>query len=472
MQSIIPANRTLGTAARRAWLFRGPGSVVSAAAALAAFAAALGVIGADALWLVPLGERLAHGELPHAIPYAAAPTSGWRDVPAGAELVFWSLFHALGGARGLVVAQAVAAAAGFGFLARGLRLEASAGATLLASVIVLVGSLPNVVVTSIALFSLALYPLLLWLLESETRAPSRRIWLSVPLLALWGNLHGEVITGWGLLACYLVLARGRRAPWLSAAVLAGATAALFANPALWHTPRYYWAVLNSEPARKGTGLWAPLGAGGFDLVLVASAVILVAVGLIGGVRVHPWEAVALFGLAASTVQVARTGTWFLFLAAYPATRSLRMGDPRRRVVAVLTVMLGAAALALLVRGPPDPGSSSLAARAASTGRPVLAEAILGQQVALAGGRVWVDNPIDAFRRGDQSLYLAWLAGQPRGATALSHAGYVLVERRSIPGRLAAQDPRLSLVAASRGAVLYRVRPSTPDTERGRDAGTS
>jgi hypothetical protein len=423
---------------------------------LAGFVGALALIGADAFWLVALGERIVHGHLPRSIPYATAPTSGWHDVPAGAEVVFWSLYHALGGARGLAVAQAAAAAIGFGALAQGLRREGAAGAALPLSVLLLVGALPAVAVISLALFSLALFPVLLALLESETRAPSRRVWLAVPLLALWGNLHGEVLIGWALLACYLVLHRARRQPSLSLAVLGAAAAALFANPELWHTPRYYASVMHSVVARQESGLWAPLGTGILDVLLIAVAAILVAVSLAGGIRVHLWEGVALAGLAAETVHVARTGTWLLFLLAYPAARSLRLPALRPRLLAVIAVVLSAATLAVLVKGPADPGSTSLARRAARTGRPVLAEAILGQQVALAGGQVWVDNPIDAFRRADQQLYVDWLDGKPSGAGAVAHAAYVLVRPKSAPGKLAAHDPRLVRVAATPGGVFYRV----------------
>jgi hypothetical protein len=167
--------------------------------------------------------------------------------------------------------------------------------------------------------------------------------------------------------------------------------------------------------------------------------------------------VALVGLLAATVHVARSGTWFLLLLAYPAARALPRRSLRRRPIVLCVVVLVAAAAALLVKGPQEPGSSRLAALAARSGRPVLAEALLGQEVALDGGRVWVENPIDAFRPADQSLYLDWLAGKPSGAAALSHAAYVLVEAGSAPGRAAAADPRLRRVAANRGAVLYRVR---------------
>ena len=52
---------------------------------------------------------------------------------------------------------------------------------------------------------------------AEARAPSRRIWLLVPLLALWGNLHGAVLTGAAVAGAYLVFERSRRRPGESAA---------------------------------------------------------------------------------------------------------------------------------------------------------------------------------------------------------------------------------------------------------------
>jgi hypothetical protein len=433
--------------------------VVWAVAALACFVGAVGVVSDDALWLVSLGDHLAHGRVPHSIPYATASTAGWHNVPVGAELIFWSLFHGFNGIRGLAVAQAAACTIGFGALARGLRREATAGATLLISALVLIGSLSAVAAIGVSLFSLALFPVLLGLLESESNSPSRRLWLSIPLLALWGNLHGEVLAGWGLLTCYLVLDRARRQPGLSAGVFAAATAALFANPELWDTPRYYLGVLHNEVAKRASGFWTPLGTRPLDLVLIVVAAILVGVTLTGRVRLRLWEGVALVGIAAATVHTARTGTWFLFLAAYPAARSLRrhVGAPKPRLLAVAAAGLGAVAATALIRGPADPGSYSLARMAAVSGRPVLATSMLGEQVALAGGHVWVDEPIDAFRQADQVLYLDWAFGKPSGGAAVSHAAYVLVAPKSPPAKLAARDPRLVRVAATGGAVLYRVR---------------
>src|SRR5581483_3589555 len=229
-------------------------------------------------------------------------------------VVFWAAYRAFGGDRGLVLAQAAAAATAFGALACGLRREAGGAAALGVSLVVLAGALPAVAVTNVSLFSLALFPLLLGLLEREARAPSRRIWLAVPLLALWGNLHGAVLAGWALLALYLVLALARRAPARAGAVLAAATLALLAGPELWDTPRYYWGVFGNEAARRRVGLWTPLSTGAFDLLL--------ALALARARRFHRCEAVAIAGLAAATVDVARNGVWLLLVAAYPAARSL------------------------------------------------------------------------------------------------------------------------------------------------------
>src|SRR5262249_57239415 len=110
-----------------------------------------------------------------------------------------------------------------------------------------------------------LFPVLLALLERDASSPGRRIWLAVPLVAVWGNLHGAVLAGLGLLGAYLVFSRGRREPLLSGAVFAAAVVASCLTPALWNTPRYYGGGLRSGTARPGEGPGAaPRGRGGWS----------------------------------------------------------------------------------------------------------------------------------------------------------------------------------------------------------------
>ena len=422
--AVAAENGSAGLTESRGAMLRNPDPVVWAVAGSAALVGALGVIGTDALWLVPLGHEIAHGHLPSSIPFATAPTSGWHNVPAAAEL---AVLEPLPGARrGPRARRRPSRSCGsrvWRARVRGVRREGSSGTTLAVCGVVLAGSLPAVAVTGISLFSLALFPVLLALLEAETRAPSRRIWLAVPLLAVWGNLHGAAVAGLGLLACYLVLDRARQSWKLAVGVLLSGTLALFLTPALWNTPAYYRGVFRSEPARAGEGLWAPLGLGGFGVVLIVTAVVLAACAVRGGRRVvRLWEALALAGLVVGTIEVARNGTWLLFVLAYPAARALDLRGLPRRLLVGIAVVSGIVALSLLVGGPRDPGSETLARLAAHEGRPVLAQAVLGQQVALLHGKVWVDNPIDAFRRPDQRLYLDWADGRPSGAAAVSNAG--------------------------------------------------
>ena len=94
---------------------------------------------------------------------------------------------------------------------------------------------PALLIVRSQLFSLAFFPLLVLLLREEARRPSRRVWLLVPLVALWSNLHGGVLLGIAVAGTYLLLSRARQQPVVAAGVLAGMAIALFATPALAQT---------------------------------------------------------------------------------------------------------------------------------------------------------------------------------------------------------------------------------------------
>lgn len=428
-------------------------AVVVAAAILAATVAALGVVGADIDWLVPLGAIVSSGHLPSSIPPASAPTSGWHDALAGAQLLVWWVYSHLGGERGLVGLQMLAAAVGFGTLAFGLRRQArSLGAVLTVCAVIVLGDSEMLLVTRVSLFSLALFPLLLVLLEEDSRAPSRRIWLAVPLIAVWANLHGMVLVGACLVATYVALARGRREPLLAAGVVCATFVATCATPVLWDTVFYYRAVFENEAAARGTGLWAPLGTGGFDVLYVGAAIALL---LCSRGRLHPWEWVAVVGLGAASVHSGRLGVWVLFVAAFPAARSLRLRSPKPQLVLAVSFGFAVAAIFAVVDRPADP-AAALPRRAAALHGVVLADPLAAERVEADGGKVLVANPIDAFRRRDQSLYLDWLSGRPSGARAVARSSFVLVGAASPAGRTAARDGRLHRLAATGGEVLYKV----------------
>jgi hypothetical protein len=435
------------------------GPVELAVALGTALAAIAGTIGADSRWLVALGRVIVdRGRIPEGVPYASAPSAGWHNVPVLAELTLHGLTSAAGN-RGFLLAQVVAVAGALAILAWEMRRSGAddfAGALVLLAVVI--GALPALLIIRSQLFSLLLFPALVALLRSEVRKPSARVWLLLPLLALWSNLHGAVLVGLAVAAAYLVLDRGRRQPVVAAAVLGGAAIAVCATPALEHTPDYYLGVLHNEAARRGEQLWAPLSlSSGFDLIFLAAAIPLVVLAL----RTRPplWEAVAFAALAVLSVRTARSGVWLLFFAAVPAAQGLRFGSSRSLRLAGPALALSAAiAVFGIARGPLSTGAGKPLLEQAlqrAQGTPILAEGVLAEQVALAGGRVWMSNPLDAFSHRDQRLYLDWLAGKRDGDPALRRAPrVVLVLRDGDAAHRLGHDRRLHRIASDATAALY------------------
>jgi hypothetical protein len=418
--------------------------IAATVALIVAVAALLASVGADARWLAALGHVIMQrGSVPAGVPFAADPTSQWPNALVLAELAFNGLEQTLGD-RGLMLAQLIALVVALTVLARD-SVAGGAGpvGTCAALLLLGVGALPSLAIARVQLFSLILLPVVIALLRAQARRPSRQIWLVVPLLALWSNLHGAALVGLAVVLAYLLLSRARQQPLLSLCVGASAVAALCLTPALLHTVSYYHGVLTNVAAQRGQGQWGPLSLGApLDDVMIIAAV---ALGF-SAVRARPalWELAVILGLAAMTVNAERSGVWLLFVLLAPAGRTI---NPHRTwqglapVAAVVSVTLIAFAV---VRGPVAQGPSrALLAQALALahGTPVLAGDGIDEQVALAGGMIVAGNPIDAFSRPDQALYLDWMAGTPAGRGELTaQVRVALVERGSPSQRLMQATP--------------------------------
>lgn len=435
-----------------------------ALAAVGAATALLAQIGGDARWLPALGSEigLTRG-LPDGLPFAAAGSEGWKNVPVLAELVLHWLYAAFAD-RGLVLAQVAAVVAGFAVLARDLRAAKTGdAASALVLVATAVAAAPALLVVRAQLFSLALFPLLVLLLRSDARSPSRRVWLVVPLVAVWSNLHGAVLVGVIVTACYLLLGRGRRDPAVAGAVLCTSFAAVFATPALLGTASYYHDVLSGEVASRALQMWAPLSLRApLDLLFLAVAVPLCA----AAIRVRPpvWELATLAVLAAMAVHANRNTVWFALFVAVPAARAFDLAGRQTRVqrlALAAAVPLGIAIVVGLAQTPIQTAAGAALVRraaAAADGKPILADPINGEQLALAGQRIWIGNPLDAFDRRQQRLYLDWLEGRPQGDGELAAASCaVLVAIESKPQRGLARNRAYRELARDARAVLYERR---------------
>lgn len=429
----------------------------TAVATILAVSALLARIGSDAQWLAALGHVIVtRRSIPAGVPFAAAPTSHWPNVLVLAELIF-SALERTAGVRGLALAQLTAVAAGLVVLARDARAQgADPFGTSVALLLVAAGALPSLAIARVQLFSLALCPLLFALLRAQARSPSRGIWLAVPLLALWSNLHGAALLGLVVLVIHLALVRGRRPATALGVAVAGALA-LCLTPALGRTVAYYHGVLTNVAAERGLGMWGPLSLRSpLDLMtIVAAGALAWRIRRAGAPR---WEWAALAVLAVLTVRADRNGVWLLMFAAVPAARgpapirSLRMLTPIAAVASV--AILGVA----LARGPAPGGASPSLVRGAvalANGSPMLADGSIDEQVALDGGRIWAGNPIDAFSRPVQSAYLEWVAGARGGASAVAPAVRVVLVSRGSPAQaLMARMPGFVVQRTDHAVVVY------------------
>jgi len=345
-----------------------------------------------------------------------------------------------------------------------LRDMRAAGASDGARALVIVGipfaTVSALLVVRAQLFSLPLFALAVLLLRTEARRPSHRLWLLVPLVALWSNLHGAVLTGLAVATVYLLVDRLRRDRWTALGVLAASWGALFVTPAFARTGEYYLGVLHSEPAVSGFGLWAPLSLRNpLDVVFIAVAVPL----LWFAVRARPktWELVSMVLLAIATVHVGRNSVWLVLFVAAPAACGLRL----RGVASARGVLLASAwvvpivlLVAAISRAPMQtvagPALRGQAVRLAG-GQPILADSEDAEQLALDGRRVWIANPIDAFARNDQRAYLSWLQGRGAGDTLLRRHDVVLVQADSKAQERLARDDAFREVGRDAVAVLYK-----------------
>jgi hypothetical protein len=438
------------------------------AVALGAGACALlGSNGGDARWLAALGRTiLTQGSIPTGVPYAASPSVDWVNVPVLSELVFHAV-QSVGGDRALLLAQLVAVTVALTLLALGMRVfGASDAASALVLMLVFFAGVPSFIIVRAQLFSLVLFCATLLLLRAEARTPSRRVWLLVPLIAIWANLHGAVLVGLAIAAAYLVLERFRREPVVAVSVLVACCAALFITPAFAKSGSYYLGVLKSEAAQRGEGMWAPLSLHKpFDLLFILLAIPLLVFAYRSGLRI--WEFVCVAAFAAMTLQAGRNAIWLLCFIAAPAAHGLGKRFLRDFTVSLrplaLCAVVPAAFLAIgVLQAPKQDGAGkrvrSEAVRLAA-GRPILADGVDAEQLALDGRRVWIANPLDAFSRRDQRRYLDWLDASPAGDVLLREATAVLVARGSAPQQRLERDRSFRRAAVDAKAVVYVRVPS-------------
>lgn len=418
-----------------------------AVAGCVALVAPFARIGSDWDWLVAVGDVIRRtGSVPDHVPFAAAPSEGWHDVPVLGQLIASVLNEA--GATGVVMAHLVLVVLTWCLLlVQARRQGAGDAATAMMLVLVVLGSLTSWALVRLQTYSLPLFAGMLVLVVRQSRHPDRGIWLAPLLVLLWGNLHGAALLGVCVLGAYLLLDRLRLRPRETVAVGLASLLALLVTPQGVDTVTYYAEVFGNAAADRGEGLWArPDVTQPFDVLLLLAAAVMT--GLVLQRRRQVWEYVAVGGLVLATASSARHGVWLLCLLFVLAARrpeAVRPAVPRAPMLVLVSLTAVIAVPLVLVRGDAvasaDPAVVEAVAQEAGDAV-VLAPAPLVESLAVAGVTIWAGNPLDAFDRPVQEAYLDFLAGRSGMGEAIDGSGVVVTHddtdhARAVQAELAA-----------------------------------
>ncbi len=301
--------------------------------ALCWFAVVLLLIGPGLLtqdsWLTFVsGREVIRSGIPHTDSLAVITHArAWIDQQWLAQTVYYGAVR-LGGVGAAIVLQLVAllGTASVAMVAARRRGGSRRSVALVVSVLLLAAPWG----WDIRAQALAYLPflLVLWLLSEHRSAPGRAVLLVVPLLVLWANLHGSVLTGAGLVWLWAVplLARPRRllpSPRRTTVLLVvSAPLSLFASP-YGPSPRGYYHRLLVNPPFAGLILeWkrTPLAFHTAVFWLVVAGVIVV--GVLGRKGFSAFELLALAALSILAIDAVRNIMWFALAAAVVLPRAL------------------------------------------------------------------------------------------------------------------------------------------------------
>jgi hypothetical protein len=266
-------------------------------------------------WLALVGGRfVAHSGLP-STDSLTAWTAGvkWVDQQWLGQLIFYRLFQ-LGSLQLVMLTHVALLAAAFGLAMAAARWRGGSARS-----VALIGTLGLMTIIMSAQmraqsFAYVLFVIVAWLLVADAKRTSPRVYLTLPVLIVWTNLHGSVILGAALVALrgiFLWLERHR----LRGATLGiGAIVCLFASPYGLSLLGYYRSTAFNASFSRIVTEWQR----STPSLLTAAFYVLAFVGmwLVGrhGGRITRYEKVALLVTVIGGMLALRNMVWFCYLA--------------------------------------------------------------------------------------------------------------------------------------------------------------
>jgi hypothetical protein len=396
---------------------------------------------ADSFRDLYLGQWIAHHGIPHVEVFAIANRGRpWIDQQWLSDLISFTAWK-LAGYRLLALLNAGAFAGAYAMLAGLMRRRGTSAPLTIAFASFAMVSAFTLVFIRAQMLALPLFPALLWLCLADAENEQARwwVWLVIPLLALWGNLHGSVLLGAAVGSAYLLyrsclmLVRRRvRSAVVYGGLAVAAVLTLIATPYGTGIVHYYREFAGNGAVRAADLEWAPPAFPALSffqfVVPLALAFISTAVAWSRGRRPSLIVVGAVVLSAVASGLAMRNNVWLgmaaALLLAETASSWIPTQAPRISFLRTLTVLAAIFAVVGVVRLSTQasqrfevlaPQRAINAAATYATAHPcsrVLADilsvsALLWHDPSLAG-RVAFDGRIEAY---PQSALRSWVAFQ-------------------------------------------------------------
>ena len=308
-------------------------------------------------------------------------------------------------------------------------------------------------------FAFPLFVATFYLLASDSRAPSRRVYWCLPLLVLWANLHGSASLGAGLVVLRGLtlawdrrrdLARGVRAWRRPLALAVGGPLCLLLTPYGTSVLSYYRATLLSSTLKHAVTEWQPVTSSTFIAIplFLLLALALWSFGRYPG-KTTIWEKAAFIALGVGGIDAVRN-TSFVALAGLIVVgvsldgliRGLQGGENRLRPRLNRAFAVGT----LLVVAVAGIGTVARPARAFENAR-------LQRVLAVVASATSANRSLDVLADQKSADWLLWRDPDLRGRVAFD------VRFELLPAATLRQMQRLYLAAGpdwKRAARGYRL----------------
>ncbi|MBI2686104.1 MAG: hypothetical protein HYX27_07300 [Acidobacteria bacterium] len=208
----------------------------------------------DTGWHIRIGDWIReHRAFPHQDFLSfSKPGEAWYAWEWGAEIAM-SFLHSMAGMKGVVLGVGLVIPAYLILVLRHAMWRGAVPLIVLPILFIASGSSAIHYLARPHVFTLLFLAVALWMVESDRRRQSRRIWLLVPLALVWANVHGgflSLVACLGLVAAGSLLAKDWAAARRYGILAASCLAVSVINPYGYHLHEHILSYLRSDWIRE------------------------------------------------------------------------------------------------------------------------------------------------------------------------------------------------------------------------------